>query len=158
MLPAEKYIDVIEHTALVSVDIIPVDEDGNVLVGKRKNEPAKGTWFVPGSRLFKHESIDDGITRVLMEELGLERTKEEFIGVFDHFYETNFLERADSNGKLISTHYVAICYAVGVLDRNKVNQKVALDQHSEIEWASIADLLSRDDVHDLTKNYLRMIN
>jgi colanic acid biosynthesis protein WcaH len=63
MLSHDDYIKAIELTQLVSIDLVISDQHGNVLVGKRKNEPAKDTWFVPGSRLYK---MSDG--KMLLEE------------------------------------------------------------------------------------------
>lgn len=155
MLPAEKYIDVIEHTQLVSIDLVIYDDQYRVLVGKRKNEPARGMWFVPGSRLYKGETIPEGVKRVARDEVGIDLTRDEceLIGVFDHIYDTNFLERTDVNGKLIPTHYVAIGFAAEI-DSAEVKRNAVLGQHSEMAWMPMDELLGRDDVHQLTKNYL----
>ena len=47
-LSNDEFIFVVRHVPLVSFDIIIKDPAGNVLVGLRTNEPAKGKYFVPG--------------------------------------------------------------------------------------------------------------
>lgn len=44
----ERFRTVIASTPLVSIDIVISDLAGRILMGKRRNDPAKGTWFVPG--------------------------------------------------------------------------------------------------------------
>ena len=44
MLDAKTFRTVIENTPLVSIDLCLVC-DGQVLLGKRTNEPLKGEWF-----------------------------------------------------------------------------------------------------------------
>jgi colanic acid biosynthesis protein WcaH len=158
MLVAEKFIDVIEHTQLVSIDLIVYDDKGQVLIGKRSNEPARGMWFVPGSRLYKNETIDEGVKRVARMELGVELCREDcqLLGVYDHMYDTNFLERIDpATGKQIPTHYVAIGMKV-VVRSSLVNRDIVLKQHSDMAWVPVKELLEREDVHQLTKNYINV--
>lgn len=53
MLSAEKFLSVVNMTQIVSIDLIVKNDKGQILLGKRKNSPAKGFYFVPGGRLFK---------------------------------------------------------------------------------------------------------
>ena len=71
MLEPEKYLDIIKHTTLTAVDLILI-KDKRILVGLRKNQPAKNMWFAPGVRTFKYESQNDAFKRVAKDELGLE--------------------------------------------------------------------------------------
>ena len=41
------------------MDIIIINRKKEVLLGKRTNEPAKNTWFVPGGCIRKNESFKD---------------------------------------------------------------------------------------------------
>jgi colanic acid biosynthesis protein WcaH len=56
-LSRSSFIDVVKRTPLVSIDIIVENRRNQVLLGLRKNEPAKGFWFVPGGRILKNERI-----------------------------------------------------------------------------------------------------
>ena len=51
----------------VTVDAV-VEQAGHVLLVKRRSEPGKGLWAVPGGHLEQDEKIEDGIIRELKEE------------------------------------------------------------------------------------------
>lgn len=154
MLQPEDYINVIANTQLVSIDLIVLNDEGKVLVGKRVNRPSQNMWFVPGSRLYKNETIEEGVKRVSRTELGVEiqRSDTTLINVYDHIYPDNFLGRADKDGVMIPTHYVAIGMRV-TIDPALIVENVFMNQHSSLEWMSISELLARDDVHQNTKNF-----
>ena len=159
MLSSQDFIKAIELTQLVSIDLIVINEHGEVLVGRRKNEPAKGKWFVPGSRLLKNEKILDGINRVVWDELGYDLDTDKhadaitFLGIYDHIYPTNFMEKRDKSGELISTHYVVIGISLK-MESDVVDEKVFKEQHSEMKWMSVEEAKADDEVHLYTKNYL----
>ena len=58
-IPKEEYVEVIKKTQIISTDLLVFNTEGRVLLGKRNNEPAKDTWFVPGGRVRIYEKIDD---------------------------------------------------------------------------------------------------
>ena len=70
MLDAQTFKTVIENAPLVSIDLCLV-WDGQVLLGKRTNEPLKGEWFTPGGRIHKNETWQDALLRIVKAELGL---------------------------------------------------------------------------------------
>ncbi len=50
---------------------IVVDDDGRLLLIRRANPPAQGTWSIPGGRVEAGESHVDAVVRELAEETGL---------------------------------------------------------------------------------------
>jgi 8-oxo-dGTP diphosphatase len=50
---------------------IVVDADGRLLLVRRGNEPAKGTWSIPGGRVEPGESDAVATAREVLEETGL---------------------------------------------------------------------------------------
>lgn len=56
-LSDEDFLNIIDKTPLIAIDLIIKNPDGDVLLGKKLNEPAKDKWFVPGGRILKNESI-----------------------------------------------------------------------------------------------------
>ena len=141
------FATVIRSTPLVSIDFIIARPDGAVLLGQRHNEPARGSWFVPGGRIRKNERLDDAFQRLLATETGLElpRSGAAPMGVYEHFYDTNALGEA-----AFGTHYVVIAYRLEVADNAAI---IADTQHAAIRWQSPVDLLSDPDVHANTKAY-----
>jgi len=152
MLSKKDFYNVIEKTQLVSIDILIVDENDNLLVGRRINNPAKGYYFVPGSRIYKNELLNDAIKRLSKMEIGIEVDSKdaEFVGVYDHVYNTNFLDSE------FGTHYVCIAcrYRISNNQKDIINENM-LGQHDDIKWFSKDEILERSDVHDNTKNYYR---
>ncbi|MBW0448386.1 GDP-mannose mannosyl hydrolase [bacterium M00.F.Ca.ET.228.01.1.1] len=150
MLTQLDFLDVVRLTPLVSIDLIVSDADGRILIGHRRNRPAQGTWFVPGGRILKDETLDAAFSRIADAELGvprLARSSARFEGVFEHHYSDNF---AGESG--VSTHYIVLAYALSLADTQRLGRP---DQHNGYLWLTPAELLVRDDVHDNTKAYFR---
>lgn len=138
---------------LIAIDLIIENTETNqVLLGYRKNEPAKNFWFIPGGRIFKNESFSQAMRRIFQQELGISfpaSTAYEIHGVYDHFYENCFYEK-DPN--YTNTHYVVI--AVKIKLSNTIIMDIHPDaQHEQMLWMKTADILSRNDVHSNTKRY-----
>ena len=146
-LQADNFLQIIDATPLVSVDLIIKNNKGEVLLGKRNNKPAQHFWFVPGGRIRKNESLDQAVKRIGQVELGLnlERSNARLIGAFDHIYDDNFAEEPG-----INTHYVALGHEFIIDNADAIIQDA---QHAELAWFSIDELLQRDDVHPNTQAY-----
>ncbi len=122
------FLGVVAHTPLVSIDLVVRDPAGRILVGRRVNEPARGTWFVPGGRIWKGETLDVAFRRIATAELGpgeWRRDRAPLMGTYTHLYPTNF---ADVPG--IETHYVVLAHLVDVATQPDLPE----DQHSEYLW------------------------
>jgi colanic acid biosynthesis protein WcaH len=146
-LSNDEFAFVVRRTPLVSFDIIIKDPDGNVLVGLRTNEPAKGKYFVPGGIIRKNETLANAFARIIESEIGFKASFSEakFIGVYEHIYESNTLgERG------YGTHYVVLAHELNVLERPPI---VGDAQHAEFRWMSSSEIASSRDVHPNTQAY-----
>jgi colanic acid biosynthesis protein WcaH len=124
MLDAQTFKTVIENTPLVSIDLCLVC-DGQILLAKRNNEPLKGEWFTPGGRIYKNETWQKALLRIVEVELGLPDVKIEafsLMGLWDHFYSNSVV---DEN---ISTHYVNMPHYADFQFRPSI---IIDDQHGE---------------------------
>lgn len=139
---------VISSTPLVSIDIVLRDDGGRYLLGKRKNPPAEGFWFVPGGRIYKNETLSHAFERISCSELGviLKINDASLIGVFDHLYPDSIFSAE------ISTHYVAIGYSLSVPTGFSPDTYM---QHSDYKWFTLSELLELPDVHINTKLYFQ---
>jgi colanic acid biosynthesis protein WcaH len=146
-LQPDDFNSIVRLTPLVAIDMIVRSPEGRVLVGRRTNEPAKGSFFVPGGRITKNETLAAAFRRISLAELGVEKTMGEarFLGVYEHFYPTNNLQQPG-----FGTHYVTLAYEVTspVLDAS-----LPKDQHAEYLWQTEAVLLRCPEVHENTKAY-----
>jgi len=140
-LSERDFLEVIERTPLVSIDLIIQDAAGRVLLGWRTNEPAKNTWFVPGGRIRKNETLDAAFLRLTCAELGKAVALPEAVplGAYTHLYETNF---AGVDG--IGTHYVVLAYA---LRRAELPERLPAEQHSDYCWLNADEALRDAEVH-----------
>ncbi len=72
-IPEPLYAQIKQNIPIPCVDLL-VTHKGRLLLMKRKNTPAKGKWFSPGGRIYKNETIENAVKRVLFEETGLTPT------------------------------------------------------------------------------------
>jgi colanic acid biosynthesis protein WcaH len=148
-MEAETFLRIIADAPLVSIDLIVLDARGRVLLGRRVNRPAQGYWFVPGGRIHKDERLAQAYRRIARAELGLELdiAEAKLLGAYDHIYPDNF-----HGVPGITTHYVCLGYRCRLPEGARVTPD---DQHDEMRWWTVDDLLAADDVHENTKAYFR---
>jgi colanic acid biosynthesis protein WcaH len=152
----QQWLEVVERTRLVSIDLIISNAQGKVLLGWRNNKPAQHCWFVPGGVVRKGEALQQGFERVVFDELGVitkTRSKALFDGVYEHHYTDNF---AGIEG--VSTHYVVLAHRLtaeqhlpGLGDLNNLPKA----QHHDYVWMPVAELLNSPQVHEYTKAYFK---
>ena len=67
VLDQDEYFQAVSLTQLVSIDILVI-YDGKLLVGERTNNPAKGSFFVPGGKVYKNEYLKEALERISKDE------------------------------------------------------------------------------------------
>lgn len=144
-----QFISVVDSTPLVSIDLVIYNPQGEVLLGRRLNRPAKGYWFVPGGRIRKEERIAEAFIRICKTELGtpLAFDQATLLNAFDHLYDDNF-----SGLDAVTTHYVVLGYRV---DLDGPISFQLDEQHDVFKWWRVDDLLQDSMVHENTKNYFQ---
>jgi len=124
-----KYIEQILYDKILTlmpiacVDVCIVSEKGALLV-KRKTEPAKNQWWIPGGRVIKGEKLKDCAKRKCLEEVNLDCT----IGPIVHTDETVF----DTGPGGIPVHSINVCFIAIPHNNNLI-----LDEFSsDFKWIS----------------------
>src|SRR4029077_771038 len=76
---------VIRLAPLIAIDLIIRNARDEVLLGLRKNEPAKGCYFVPGGMILKNERLADAFARLAKTETDHAASFDDarLIGVFE---------------------------------------------------------------------------
>ena len=144
MLDSNTLKIVVDSAPLISIDIIVKHHD-KVLLGRRINRPAQGYFFTVGGRVYKNETLDCALRRIIRQEMNIElKSKLKFIGVFEHFYE-------DSIFKDVSTHYVNLAYEYNV----QTSLELPTEQHSEYRWFDIGELSDSEQVHKYVKDFFK---
>lgn len=147
MLGLEDFKQLVANAPLFAIDLVVLNEQNQILLGQRKNAPAKGFWFVPGGRVFKNESLENAVKRISQVELGcmLNREALHFLGLFDHFYSDSFFD------KQISTHYINATHGI----RLAVEQlNLPTEQHKVYRWVDVDDLAQDETVHSFSKIFI----
>jgi len=147
-LSESDFRSVIRNTPLVSIDLVIADTSGAILMGWRENEPAKGTWFVPGGRIRKDERLAQAFDRIIDTETGLARTLAEsrFGGVYEHIYSTNVFGDAR-----FGTHYCVLAYVLRLKERPEIRID---DQHTRMEWLTP----SAENIHPYSRAYFDLVS
>lgn len=110
---------------------------GKILLEKRKGEPGKGKWSVPGGLVELGETVENAVIREVKEETGLDVAEPQLIDVMDNI-------ARDENGE-IKYHFVIIDYFLKV----KGGELKAADDAEELRWVPISEV----EKYDLTKTF-----
>ena len=87
-------------TPALTVDCVVFDARGRVLLIRRKNEPFKGAYALPGGFAEIGETVEAACRRELLEETGLEAGALRLVGVYSD-------PARDPRGHTVSVVYLA---------------------------------------------------
>lgn len=152
MLSSEDFKHLVRSAPLFSIDLVVLNQQNQILVGKRKNAPAKGYWFVPGGRVFKGESLVEAFSRITRTELSLkfDYLSATQLGIYDHFYSDSVF------GDDISTHYINAPYLIQLPEETVLDLPTA--QHQEYRWISLEELNQGETVHQYSKVFSQSLS
>lgn len=112
--------------------------NGKILLEKRKNDPGKGKWSIPGGLVELGERVEETVVREVKEETGLDVEKPEHVDVVDN---VSF----DEDGK-VKYHFVIIDYFVKLVG----GTLSAASDAEELEWVTLDNV----EKYDLTKTFM----
>jgi colanic acid biosynthesis protein WcaH len=82
-IPSDIYNEVIKMMPIPCVDLMVFNKKEQLLMLKRKNEPAKGNWWFPGGRVQHGELRSMAAIRKLNEECGMSTRVIKELGTYD---------------------------------------------------------------------------
>jgi len=147
------FLQVVESVPLVSVDLVLLNPSGQLLLGLRRNAPARHWWFTPGGRVRKNEAFAACLKRIGLSELGLafkELQGGQLMGVWDHFYEDSAFSEDVSTHYVNMPHLVRLGHSLDLADLPK-------DQHSAWRWQDAKAAAVADDVHPYVRAYAKWV-
>ena len=116
-------------------------KDGKILLVKRKNDPFKGKWALPGGFVEYGEKTEDAVAREVLEETGLKTTVDKTIGVYSD-------PNRDPRG-----HTITVVYKLDV----KGGELKSGDDASDAKFFDVNQLPELSFDHDkIIENVLRM--
>jgi ADP-ribose pyrophosphatase YjhB (NUDIX family) len=115
-----------------TVGALVVDDQGRLLLGRRRGEPFEGHWDVPGGFLDEGEHPLEGLRRELREETGLDVEPLEFLGVWMDRY------GGDSTAEATLNLYWTARPVAGVPDPQ--------DDVAELRWFAPEELPPPDEL------------
>lgn len=115
----------------LTADCVAIN-NGDVLLIRRKKEPFKGKWALPGGYINKGEKSRVAAARELLEETGLVVDKLDYVGVYDD-------DGRDPRGWVVSHAYRAL---------NTSRDIVAGDDAAEAAWVPLPQALESDLAFD----------
>jgi len=114
----------------VTVDVLivrPFEMEQQILLIKRKNDPFKDCWALPGGFVDENEDLEQAAIRELVEETQVKVSHLEQIGAFGK-------PDRDPRGHMVSIAYL------GKVATNTI--AIAADDAKEIGWFSVTNLPS----------------
>ncbi len=104
-----------------------INEEHELLVVRRKNEPAKGTLDLPGGFVDMYETGEEGVAREVKEETGLDATEVRYLFSIPNLYlYSGFM-----------VHTLDMFYTVKVKDLSHVE---AMDDAAAYYWIALDKL------------------
>jgi len=146
MLNDTEFLHIVDATPLVSIDLVVRNEHGEVLLGQRVNGPRR----VYGScrRTHSQKRARGGSAR---ENFAARTRRDDRRGEIARRVRSHLpgqLSRAPG----VNTHYVVLGMAAELAGDVRFT---ADEQHDELKWWSVAEILASDLVHENTKAYFR---
>ena len=138
-----------EQSIKITVDAVVFGYESipriSVLLVKRKYEPFKGTWAIPGGFVENEESLEDAVSRELKEETGIKITYLEQLYTFGN-------PQRDPRQRIISVAYFGLV-------RPEIYKISADSDADEVKWFDIHKLpklaFDHDHILDIAIDRLR---
>jgi 8-oxo-dGTP diphosphatase len=120
-MPADRSGRTYPARPLVGVGAV-VWDGRRVLLERRGQPPAQGSWSLPGGLIDVGESAEDAVRREVREECGIEVTVGPMLGIFEPIVR-------DPDGR-VRYHYVVVDY----LAYHHGGEVQAGDDAADVEW------------------------
>ena len=138
-IPLALYKKILQVLPVLTVDLVIV-RNGKFLLLKRKNDPFKNTWWIPGGRFRKGETFESAVHRITKVETRLRVRVVKLLGV-DGMHEHRYG---------IDVYSIGAVYLVKPI--GKVPAKLRINgESSDAAWFSLIP----PGVHPFVKKFLR---
>ena len=122
------YKDIIQSIPILCVDIIIKNEKEEFLLIKRSNQPLKGEFWLVGGRINQGEYAEDAAQRKLMQEVGIQKDKFKFVGVYEGIFDVDPFDKVDN-----TYHTIGLVFEIQINSQTEINLD---EQSSEWKWSN----------------------
>ncbi|PIT86324.1 MAG: hypothetical protein COU33_03795 [Candidatus Magasanikbacteria bacterium CG10_big_fil_rev_8_21_14_0_10_43_6] len=133
--PLDVFQNTVQYFPTVSINLVIQNAAGEFLFVKRKNNPAKGLYWIPGGRIFAGESLAVAAKRILFGEVGIDQEIDFVSHVFaEEIFDTTAFDAEDFALYTKDTHHVHYL-ATAAYVRLTQEATITLDsQSSDFLW------------------------
>jgi len=107
-------------------DSVALDDNTEILIGKRKGSHGEGIYSVPGGHLEYGETYHEGCDRELKEEIGVSFDSYSPLGFSEDFFENK--------------QYTTLYFRANNVDPNVIIKNMEPDKCEGWEWVKLKDL------------------
>lgn len=135
--PKDIFLNTIRYFPTVSINTVIFNDANEVLFVRRKRQPAKGEWWIPGGRVLLGETLADAAMRMTREEVGLNAQLLAVSGRhFEEFFDASRYSAEDLAPyapDIRQFHYLGTVAVLRVVSQEPV---VLDDQSVEYRWST----------------------
>ena len=141
-LPDDEYGRALDALVKGCVDCLLTNEKGEVLLGLRKHEPAKGTWWYIGGRMRPGETVEETARRHAKRDIGIEIDTERFRFVTTSTMNWEFrVQEPAGNG----TCDINVVLAATLTEEEIARKTMCADEYLDQKFWSVEDILAVTD-------------
>ncbi len=98
--PRKVFEEILEYAVIPTFDLVIEYGGKGVIIARRKIPPYQNKWSLPGLRILKGENIEDALTRIAKQELGLKINpkRRKFVGQYTGKFKTEHNRQDLSTG------------------------------------------------------------
>jgi colanic acid biosynthesis protein WcaH len=144
-IPDRLYQTVVQMMPIPCVDLVIRDEATEILLVRRRNQPARDEWWFPGGRVHFGETRVDAAQRKLAEECGLRAVN------LEELWTADVILPLESNTS--SSHGITTLYAITVQRSSQVSLD---DQAVDFAWKK-AVAWEKESLHPFVRETLRCV-
>ncbi|MBT4123825.1 MAG: NUDIX hydrolase [Candidatus Pacebacteria bacterium] len=137
--PSNFWQQWLANAPVLCVDAVLVSKE-KVLLSRRRTEPFKGYWHLPGGIVRKDETLEEALKRIVSIEIGLEDISiDKQIGIFDN-------PKRDPRG-----HFITVAF---LISSNKLPKQIN-SQGEELKFFEKLPVKTGFDVDKITKEIFK---
>ena len=123
-----------------------IHREGKILLIKRRFEPNKGRWSLPGGLVERGERVEEAALREVREELGISVTLEGLIGIANEII-------PDENGR-IKYHYVLVDFLARP-NRGRIRLNKESSSFRWFQPETVENLNTSKNTRAIVRKYIR---